>query len=59
MALPLPKYRISILAVLQTSEKIQYGIDLIKEQKSDLLLFTGDIVNNKADEMDNWMDAFR
>lgn len=39
-------------------EKIQYGIDLIKEQKSDLLLFTGDIVNNKADEMDAWMEAF-
>lgn len=39
-------------------EKIQYGIDLIKEQQSDLLLFTGDIVNNKADEMDAWMEAF-
>ncbi|WP_338357480.1 metallophosphoesterase [Yeosuana marina] len=39
-------------------EKIQYGIDLIKEQQSDLLLFTGDIVNNKADEMDNWIDVF-
>ena len=39
-------------------EKIQYGVDLINEQKSDLMLFTGDIVNNKADEMDNWMDVF-
>jgi predicted MPP superfamily phosphohydrolase len=39
-------------------EKIQYGVDLINEQKSDLLLFTGDIVNNKADEMDNWIDMF-
>ncbi|PQJ79779.1 metallophosphoesterase [Polaribacter porphyrae] len=39
-------------------EKIQYGVDLINEQKSDLLLFTGDIVNNKADEMDNWIDVF-
>ena len=39
-------------------DKIQYGIDLIKEQNSDLLLFTGDIVNNKADEMDAWMGAF-
>ncbi|MCL7762388.1 metallophosphoesterase [Polaribacter sp. Z014] len=39
-------------------EKIQYGVDLINQQKSDLLLFTGDIVNNKADEMDNWMDVF-
>ena len=39
-------------------EKIRYGVDLINEQKSDLMLFTGDIVNNKADEMDNWIDVF-
>ncbi len=39
-------------------EKIQYGVDLINKQKSDLMLFTGDIVNNKADEMDNWIDVF-
>ncbi|AUC21876.1 phosphoesterase [Polaribacter sejongensis] len=39
-------------------EKIQYGVDLINQQKSDIMLFTGDIVNNKADEMDNWMDVF-
>ena len=39
-------------------EKIQYGVDLINEQKSDIMLFTGDIVNNKADEMDNWINVF-
>ena len=39
-------------------EKIQYGVDLINEQQSDYILFTGDIVNNKADEMDNWIDMF-
>ena len=39
-------------------EKIQYGVDLINEQKSDMMLFTGDIVNNKADEMDNWIAVF-
>lgn len=39
-------------------EKIKYGVDLINQQKSDVMLFTGDIVNNKADEMDNWMDVF-
>ena len=39
-------------------EKIQYGVDLINEQKSDIILFTGDIVNNKADEMDNWIAVF-
>ena len=39
-------------------EKIQYGVDLINQQQSDVLLFTGDIVNNKADEMDDWIDVF-
>jgi len=39
-------------------EKIKYGVDLINEQQSDLMLFTGDIVNNKADEMDDWIDVF-
>ena len=39
-------------------KKIQYGVDLINQQKSDILLFTGDIVNNKADEMNDWLDVF-
>lgn len=39
-------------------EKIEYAIDLINEQETDLLLFTGDIVNTKATEMDPWIDTF-
>lgn len=39
-------------------EKVQYGVDLINQQKSDLILFTGDIVNNKAHEMDQWIPLF-
>lgn len=39
-------------------EKIEYAIDLINEQKSDVLLFTGDMVNNKATEMLPWKDTF-
>ena len=39
--------------------KIRYAIDLINEQESDLLLFTGDIVNAKADEMHPWIDTFK
>lgn len=38
--------------------KVQYAVDLIKEQQSDLLLFTGDIVNNKAEEMDDFIEMF-
>ena len=39
-------------------EKIRYAIDLINEQEADLFLFTGDIVNAKADEMHPWIDIF-
>ncbi|EKT4518452.1 metallophosphoesterase [Flavobacterium psychrophilum] len=39
-------------------EKINYAIDLINEQKSDILLFTGDIVNAKAEEMHPWIETF-
>ena len=38
--------------------KIEYAIDLINEQASDVLLFTGDMVNNKASEMLPWKDTF-
>ncbi|WP_299122120.1 metallophosphoesterase [uncultured Winogradskyella sp.] len=38
--------------------KIEYAIDLINEQESDLLLFTGDMVNNKASEMLPWKESF-
>ncbi|MEH1007337.1 metallophosphoesterase [Winogradskyella sp. ECml5-4] len=39
-------------------EKIEYAVDLINEQESDILLFTGDMVNNKASEMLPWKDTF-
>lgn len=39
-------------------EKVQYAVDLVNEQESDMLLFTGDIVNNKAEEMDDFIEMF-
>ncbi|MFV8332753.1 metallophosphoesterase [Flavobacterium sp. GSP14] len=39
-------------------EKIKYAIDLVNEQSSDLMLFTGDIVNTDAKEMHPWIEAF-
>ncbi|MGY8914924.1 MAG: metallophosphoesterase [Flavobacteriales bacterium] len=39
-------------------KKIEYAIDLINRQKSDVLLFTGDMVNNKAEEMHPWKELF-
>ncbi|MCG5643582.1 metallophosphoesterase [Flavobacteriaceae bacterium LSUCC0859] len=38
--------------------KIQYGIDLINQQASDAIFFTGDMVNNKASEMEPWKEMF-
>ena len=40
-------------------EKIEYAIDLINEQDADLILFTGDIVNNVAEEMHPWIETFK
>ncbi|MES2063649.1 MAG: metallophosphoesterase [Bacteroidota bacterium] len=37
---------------------VQKGLDLVNAQASDLVLFTGDLVNNKASEMDRWIPAF-
>jgi len=37
-------------------EKVAYGMELINQQKSDLLLFTGDLVNNKSSEARPWVD---
>ena len=39
-------------------DKIKYAIDLVNEQSSDLMLFTGDIVNTDAKEMHPWIEAF-
>jgi predicted MPP superfamily phosphohydrolase len=39
-------------------DKINYAVDLINAQNSDLLLFTGDIVNTHATEMHPWIDTF-
>jgi predicted MPP superfamily phosphohydrolase len=39
-------------------EKINYAIDLVNEQNSDMILFTGDIVNTDAREMHPWIDTF-
>lgn len=40
-------------------KKLEYGIDLINQQKSDVILFTGDLVNNHAGEMEPWIETFK
>jgi len=40
-------------------KKLEYGIDLINQQGSDVILFTGDLVNNQSREMEPWIDTFK
>lgn len=37
---------------------VQRGIDLVKKQEADLFVFTGDLVNNKAEEVKPWIGHF-
>ena len=37
---------------------VQRGIDMIKAQNSDVFVFTGDLVNNKAEEIKPWIKHF-
>lgn len=37
---------------------VQKGLDLVNAQNSDVILFTGDLVNNQASEMERWIPAF-
>jgi len=37
---------------------VQKGVEKIMKEKPDIILFTGDLVNNKADEMEDYMDVF-
>lgn len=38
--------------------KIEYAVDLINEQASDVVMFTGDLVNSKTSEMVPWASTF-
>ncbi|TFG72585.1 MAG: metallophosphoesterase [Flavobacteriales bacterium] len=39
-------------------KKLEYAVNLVNEQGSDAILFTGDLVNNKTEEMDPWKSLF-
>ena len=43
---------------LKEKASVQKGIELIQKQNPDLILFTGDIVNDRATEMEEWKDVF-
>jgi len=44
---------------LNNPKKIKYAIDLMNQQKTDVVFFTGDIVNTKAEEMTPWIEVFK
>jgi len=39
-------------------DKVAYAVDLVNEQQSDVILFTGDMVNNESKEMEPYIDLF-
>ncbi len=46
---------IHIGSFLGHEDQVNRGIELINEQNPDLILFTGDLVNNFAEELDGWI----
>ena len=40
-------------------EKVQYGVDMVTELGADTIVFTGDMVNNIADEAEPWIPIFQ
>ncbi|SCY39079.1 hypothetical protein SAMN05192588_2631 [Nonlabens sp. Hel1_33_55] len=39
-------------------EEVEYAVDLVNKQNSDIILFTGDLVNNVTAEMYGWESLF-
>ncbi|RYE12455.1 MAG: metallophosphoesterase, partial [Sphingobacteriales bacterium] len=37
---------------------VEHGVEMVMEEKPDLILFTGDLVNNKAEEIQPYTDLF-
>lgn len=35
-------------------KRVKYGVDLVNKQEGDLIVFTGDMVNDRADEVYEW-----
>ena len=43
---------------LKDKAAVLKGVELIEKQNADIVLFTGDLVNDRASEMQDWMDVF-
>lgn len=40
------------------AEKVSKGVDMVLAEKPDVIFFTGDLVNNRSDEMNSWINVF-
>jgi hypothetical protein len=43
---------------LSNKKAVQKGVEAIMKQNADLILFTGDLVNNRSEEMKDYIDVF-
>lgn len=39
--------------------KVEYGVNMVNELDADVVMFTGDMVNNLASEAEPWIDTFK
>lgn len=56
-------YRITHISDIHTGSfdnrsEVEHAVNMVKEQKSDIILFTGDLVNNQSTELLPWKDLF-
>ena len=42
----------------QNKQAVNHGVEMILKENADLILFTGDLVNDRATEMQDYMDVF-
>lgn len=41
-----------------SKHQLEYMVELVQSLNSDIIFFTGDLVNSRADEMDGWFETF-
>ncbi len=40
-------------------DEVRHGVEMVLAQRADAVVFTGDLVNNVAEEMNPWLDLFK
>jgi predicted MPP superfamily phosphohydrolase len=43
---------------LSDKDELARAVDMVNQQRSDVIFFTGDLVNNRAEEMEPWKELF-